>query len=413
MKKYQTRIFFVWVLVWLIELYFYQAASQTILEKGSQGLVHSLLYPYLFSIDYTAFICVLSSVYPVRKWKKFFRIYATGLAAVFVIGKALGVMMLMLDDLVRLLKAGYGAVSNFDHVSLARIPLFSHLAVLIASFFVCLLIFGMFVGPGRIKVRRKKIGLHKLPKHFDGLRIAHISDLHIGTFASKNTIRKIVDKLLDEKPDVVFFTGDLVNNRATEVLPFFDELKRMQAPDGIFSVLGNHDYGDYVDWETPEMRNANLEHLIDLERSLGWKVLLNENIQLGTGNDMISIVGVENWGARRGFQKYGDLHVAYAGADIAPVTLLLSHDPSHFEHVVQKEFRQIDITFSGHTHGFQFGFERGHFKWSPSRWLYRDWIGLCKYENQYLYVNRGLGMLGYPGRVGIYPEIAIITLVKR
>jgi predicted MPP superfamily phosphohydrolase len=248
-----------------------------------------------------------------------------------------------------------------------------------------------------------------LPKAFDGIRIAQLSDIHTGSFHNKQAVKNGVDLLIDEKPDMVFFTGDLVNNETKEVRDYIDVFSKVKAPLGVFSSTGNHDYGDYRNWSSPSAKQKNFEDLKKAHKNMGWDLLLNENRALRVDGDEISIIGVENWGAGR-FSKYGDLKRAYEGAEETPFKILLSHDPSHWDAQIRKEFKDIDLTLSGHTHGFQFGVEIGNLKWSPSQYIYKQWAGLYSEEDQYIYVNRGFGYIGYPGRIGILPEITILEL---
>ena len=216
----------------------------------------------------------------------------------------------------------------------------------------------------------------------------------------------------DQKPDVIFFTGDLVNDRATETHMHMEVLDKINAPMGVFSVLGNHDYGDYVKWDSKEAKQKNLDDLKNVHEKLGWRLLINEHVSLQKDGEEIAILGIENWGANLNFPKYGDMKSAHSGTEKYPVKLLLSHDPSHWSMEVRKVYTDVDITFSGHTHGFQFGIEIPGFKWSPSQYVYKQWAGLYKHNDQHLYVNRGLGFLGYPGRLGISPEITVMELYK-
>jgi len=220
-----------------------------------------------------------------------------------------------------------------------------------------------------------------------------------------------IDLLISEKPDLVFFTGDLVNDVANEVKDYKDLFAKVKAPLGVYSTLGNHDYGDYRSWPSVEKKKKNLEALIQSHKEMGWDILLNENRTLKVDGEEIAIIGVENWGAGR-FSKYGDLEKAYKGAEDKPVKLLLSHDPSHWDAQIRPDFGDIDITFAGHTHGFQFGIEIGDFRWSPSKYIYKQWADLHQAGNQYLYVNRGFGFIGYPGRIGILPEVTLFELKK-
>lgn len=267
---------------------------------------------------------------------------------------------------------------------------------------------GMAVGPYNYKVRREKVNLKNLPPSFSGLKIAQISDIHAGSFYNKKAVENGIEMLLHEKPDVVFFTGDLVNDSAKEMDDYKDIFSKIQAPYGVYSILGNHDYGDYREWDSEEEKAKNLEDLKKVHAEMGWRLLLDEHIYLQhPSQEKIAVIGVQNWGA--GFHQIGDLKKAYDGID-APVKLLLSHDPTHWDEEVRKYFKDIDITFSGHTHGAQMGIETHGFKWSPISLRYPKWAGLYQEDNQYLYVNRGYGFLGYPGRIGIWPEITIMEL---
>ena len=270
--------------------------------------------------------------------------------------------------------------------------------------------FGIISGAHDYQVRRRRVVLPNLPKSFDGIKIAQLSDIHSGSFFNKTAVKGGVEMLMAEKPDVVFFTGDLVNNLAEEVkeyVPIFDKVK---APLGVYSTFGNHDYAEYTNLsEAGKERSRN-----DLKRAhkeMGWDLLWDENRILTQGGDKLAVLGVQNWGTGR-WPKYGNLEKANQGTEEAAVKLLLSHDPTHWDGQVRPQFGDIDVTFSGHTHGFQFGVEIGNWRWSPAQYMYKQWADLYKEGNQYLYVNRGFGYLGYPGRIGIMPEITIMELVK-
>jgi predicted MPP superfamily phosphohydrolase len=215
---------------------------------------------------------------------------------------------------------------------------------------------------------------------------------------------------MEQEPDLVFFTGDLVNNVATEMDGFIDVFSNIKAPLGVFSILGNHDYGDYVKWPSKDAKEANLNRLKEIHGEMGWRLLLNENVTIEKDGDTIALIGIENWGAKGNFSRYGDLQKAYEGTTSHPFKILLSHDPSHWEAQVCKDYKDIDLMFSGHTHGMQFGVEIPGFRWSPVQYMYKHWAGVYRSSNQKLYVNRGFGFLGYPGRVGILPEITLIEL---
>jgi uncharacterized protein len=260
-------------------------------------------------------------------------------------------------------------------------------------------------------INRQQLAFENLPSAFKGLKIVHISDIHSGSFTDKEAVLHGVEKILNEKPDVILFTGDLVNDVADEMKHFMDVFDRLKAPMGVYSTLGNHDYGDYVHWDTPEEKKANLERLKNVHGELGWRLLMNELVELQKGDEKIALMGIENWGAKARFPKYGDMKKAYEGADNYPFKILMSHDPSHWDAQVRPDYPAIDLTLSGHTHGMQFGIDIPGFKWSPVQYIYKQWAGLYEEGRQKLYVNRGYGFIGYPGRVGILPEITVLELV--
>lgn len=262
------------------------------------------------------------------------------------------------------------------------------------------------------KVRRLKVKMNNLPVAFKGLKIAQLSDIHSGSFDNKQAVLDGVEMLMAEQPDVIFFTGDLVNNIAPEIEPYKDVFNRLSAPFGVYSILGNHDYGDYFKWENEADKVQNLQDLIAHQKDMGWEVLLNEHRVIEKDGEKIAILGVENWGANLRFPRYGDIPKAMEGLDPnINCRILLSHDPSHWDAQINNQYKNIGLTLSGHTHGMQFGLDLPFLKWSPSQWVYKQWAGLYSNDiNQHVYVNRGYGFLGYQGRVGILPEITIIEL---
>lgn len=262
-------------------------------------------------------------------------------------------------------------------------------------------------------VRRIKLSFKNLPDAFKGMKIVQISDIHSGSFDSHAAVARGVQKIIDEQADLVLFTGDLVNNKADEIQPYTDIFSKITAPLGVYSTLGNHDYGDYVQWDSAHAKVKNLDWLKETHGKMGWRLLMNEHVVLEKGDDKIALVGIENWGAKAGFPKYGKMDEAYRGLPEKniPFKILLSHDPSHWDAQVRTEYSDIDLTLSGHTHGMQLGIEIPGFKWSPVKYVYKKWAGLYQEGEQYLYVNRGFGFLGYPGRLGILPEITVIELV--
>ncbi len=268
---------------------------------------------------------------------------------------------------------------------------------------------GMIRGQTHVKVFTKSIELPELPKSFDGLKIVQLSDIHLaGFYHNPDHIRKVVKMVNQLEPDLFLFTGDLVHNFSEEVDPFVQILNGLNAPLGKFAILGNHDYGHYYQWESVAEEEANLERVKTQFRASGFDLLLNEHRTISLNGDSLQLLGVENWG-KPPFPQLGNLSEALAGTDPKLVRILMSHDPSHWDLQV-REKEEIALTLSGHTHGMQFGIEIGDFKWSPSKWTYKHWAGLYKENGQYLYVNRGLGYTGFPGRIGIMPEITLLTL---
>jgi uncharacterized protein len=260
------------------------------------------------------------------------------------------------------------------------------------------------------KVKKLKLSYPNLPGSFRGLRVVQISDIHSGSFTDKSEVQKGVDKVLELKPDLILFTGDLVNNKSDEMQDYMEVFSQVKAPMGVYSTLGNHDYGDYTSWPSKEAKKQNLEYLKQIHAQLGWRLLMNENVLLERNGEQIAVIGVENWSAKARFPKYGNLLKAYEGTQSIPFKILMSHDPSHWDAEVRPKYSDIDLMLAGHTHGMQFGVEIPWLKWSPVQYVYKQWAGLYEEGQQKLYVNRGFGFIGYPGRVGILPEITLFEL---
>jgi len=336
----------------------------------------------------------------------------TGIVATYL-SKVLGVLVLFGGDVYRGIRwvAGYfGKGEGLPGKSIARSEFLSTIALATAAVPVAAFAYGIISGAHDYRVRRVTVRLKNLPKSFDGMRIGQISDIHSGSFWNKTAVKGGVEMFMREKPDMIFFTGDLVNNQANEVKEYVPIFEKLRAPLGVFSVTGNHDYGDYHRWESKEAKSRNFEDLIKAHQTLGYDLLMNEHRIIALGDDKLAILGNENWGVR--FSRYGNLQQAHAGTEDAAVKLLLSHDPTHWDAEVRPNFSDIDMTFAGHTHGFQFGVEVGDFKWSPVQYVYKQWADLHREGEQYLYVNRGFGYIGYPGRVGIVPELTIVELKR-
>ncbi|MGI9531786.1 metallophosphoesterase [Lutimonas sp.] len=274
------------------------------------------------------------------------------------------------------------------------------------------MLYGITKGKYNFKVNRLTLHFENLPKAFEGFKILQISDIHSGSFDNQQAIKDGIEMINRQQADVILFTGDLVNNDSREVVPFIKDFKNLRAEHGVYSVLGNHDYGDYKKWDSEEAKQANMELLYDYQKEMGFTLLNNENSIISKEGETIGIYGVENWG-NPPFPQRGDLDIALAGNGSENFKILMSHDPTHWDKKVIDHPAHFDLTLSGHTHGMQFGVEIPGFKWSPIKYIYPQWAGLYERKKQLLYVNRGFGFLGFPGRVGIWPEITVIELSKK
>jgi predicted MPP superfamily phosphohydrolase len=339
--------------------------------------------------------------------------YAFGFLLTFMLFNLVMIPILLAEDVIRFFIGLYEKLltSKDSFYMPSRRKFVSGIALGLAAIPFSSMLYGMYKGKYNFKVLKYTLNFDDLPDAFDGYRITQISDIHSGSFDDHEKITYAVNLIKEQKSDAIMFTGDLVNNKATEMLPWKDLFSQLHAKDGVFSVLGNHDYGDYVDWNSAEEKAQNLEDLKQLQKEMGYDLLLNESRFIERDGQRIAIIGVENWG--KGFKKLGDLKKASELVDENDFKILMSHDPSHWDEVVLKEDYFYHLTLSGHTHGMQFGIEiPGWIKWSPIKWRYKHWAGVYKELGQYINVNRGFGYLGYPGRVGIWPEITVIELKK-
>jgi len=337
------------------------------------------------------------------------------LIAVFLGQLAMAAVMFAGDLLIGVkalftgLHMAWAAPPTVENPAISRSPFIGQLAMAAGS----LLFLGLIYGVSRryrYQVRTVRVPIGGLPKAFHGLRIAQLSDIHSGSFDNPAAVRRGVDKVMALKPDLILFSGDLVNNRADEFEPYLDIFAYLRAPLGVYSVLGNHDYGDYVRWPSPVAKRENLQRLMEYQRQAGWRLLLNESATLHKDGDTLTLLGVENWSGRATFSRYGNLAKALSDTPNDQPAILLSHDPSHWTAEVVGNHPQIVLTLSGHTHGMQFGIESRWLRWSPVQYFYKQWAGLYQQGQQYLYVNRGFGFLGYLGRLGMPPEITLLEL---
>ena len=341
--------------------------------------------------------------------------YLFGIFLALTISKILVIIFMLGEDITRLISGFYFKIftneQNFYIPS--RRKFLSTLALGVAAIPFSALLYGMIKGKYNFKVLKYELEFADLPEAFDGFTMTQISDIHSGSFDNKNKISYAVDLINQQDSDAIFFTGDLVNNVAEEMDDWKELFSNLSAKEGVFSVLGNHDYGDYVRWNSKEEKLKNLDKLKKIQSEMGWNLLLNENFYIKRKNQKIAIVGVENWG-ENGFKQAGDLDAACKNINNSDFKVLLSHDPSHWKSRVKNDDRNFQLTLSGHTHGMQFGIEiPGWIKWSPVKYRYENWAGIYEEKGRFINVNRGFGFLGYPGRVGIWPEITVIKLKKK
>ena len=340
--------------------------------------------------------------------------YAIGFFLSLLIFQLLVSVILLAEDVFRIPQALYSFLKRVPEQTQfipSRRKIISQIALGLASIPFASLLYGMYRGKYNYKVLSYNLEFEDLPDAFDGFKITQISDIHSGSFDNQTKVQYGVDLVNQQKSDLVLFTGDLVNNRADEIKPWIKIFNKIKAEFGVFSILGNHDYGDYMRWESPAAKRKNMKDLYDAHNEMGWNLLLNESRFIEKDGDRLAIIGVENWGS--GFKKAGDLNKALNKVSENDFKILLTHDPSHWEAQVIPHPFKIHLTLSGHTHGMQFGIEiPGIIKWSPAKWRYKQWAGVYGENKQYLNVNRGFGYLAYPGRVGMWPEVSVITLSK-
>lgn len=340
--------------------------------------------------------------------------YAFGFILTYMLFNSVLIFFLFGEDIFRFfvgIHSKYFSTRESFHMP-SRRKFISTIAMGVAAIPLASMLYGMYKGKYNYKVIRHTLHFDDLPEAFDGYKITHISDIHSGSFDNRSEVVNGVNIIKELKSDVIMFTGDLVNNRSSELLPWKDLFSELKADDGVFSILGNHDYGDYMNWDSAAEKEQNFEELLQLQKDMGYDLLLNENRFIERNGQRLAIVGVENWG-KGYFKRAGDLGKAADGVKPDDFKILLTHDPSHWDEVVLNDDYHYHLTLSGHTHGMQFGIEiPGWFKWSPIKYKYKHWAGVYKEMGQYINVNRGFGYLGFPGRVGIWPEITVIELKK-
>lgn len=409
---------FIFICIMLIlDFYVFQAVKTVTQNAGSK--TKSVINILFWTLSILTVIGFLLFVFTEQNFfGKKVRTYLFATIIGLFLAKLTAIIFFIADDLRRIIQWAAGKLffsntegDNMGGDGISRSVFLSWIGLAAGTTLFGSLVYG-FSNKYNYNVKRLKLAFDNLPDVFKGLKVVHISDIHSGSFSNLLAVEHGVQMILDQKPDVIFFTGDLVNDKATEMMPLMNIFSKLKAPMGVYSTLGNHDYGDYVQWPVEGLsKTQNLDNLKNVHAQLGWKLLMNEHVVLEKEGAEIAILGVENWSAKGRFPKYGRLHQAHPGTEKYPFKILLSHDPSHWEGEVLSKYKDIDLVLSGHTHGMQFGVEIPGFKWSPVQYMYKQWAGLYEQANQKLYVNRGFGFIGYPGRVGILPEITVIELV--
>lgn len=413
--RYRIMTLFIFTLIFLVIDYYLFQAVINITKAWSPAWKQGVRYGFWVPTVLSVVALVWWAFDDPYKYSANFRNWIiTGLVANYF-SKLFGVLVLFVDDFQRGVRwvAQYFSrtAEGLPGEAITRSEFLSKTALIATAIPFGTFAFGIISGAHDYRVKKVAIKLPNLPKSFDGMTIGQISDIHSGSFFNKTAVKGGVEMLLGQKPDVIFFTGDLVNNETAEVREYTEIFGKIKAPLGVYSITGNHDYGNYRPWVNQSDKQKNFQDLITVHKQMGYDILMNEHRIIEQAGEKLAIIGIENWGTGR-FPKYGKLSEAYRGTDEAAVKLLLSHDPSHWDAEVRKEYPDIDMMFSGHTHGFQFGVEIGNIRWSPVQYVYKQWAGLYQEGSQYLYVNRGFGYIGYPGRIGIPPELTIFELKR-
>jgi len=400
----------------LLDVYVFMTVRTVSQSSGEKTKI--VVYSIYWLVSATAIVTIL--LFPYVQWFQnniIFRNYIFAIIVGLFFAKIIASVFFLVDDLRRgamwvmaklFPKTGVDFVQEQNHIS--RSAFLSWTGLVFGGSLFTTLVYG-FSNKYNYRLKKIKLSFDNLPSSFKGLKIVQISDIHSGSFTDKAAVNRGVDRVLNAKPDLILFTGDLVNDRADEMKDYMDVFNRIKAPMGVFSTLGNHDYGDYTSWPSAQAKMTNLERLKQIHSELGWRLLMDEHVILEKNNEQIALLGIQNWSAFGRFPKYGKMDKAYPGTEKYPFKILMSHDPSHWDAEVRVKYPDVDLMLSGHTHGMQFGVENPYFKWSPVQWFYKEWAGLYEEGKQKLYVNRGYGFIGYPGRVGILPEITLFELV--
>jgi uncharacterized protein len=408
--------FIIVVIMVLLDFYVFMAIKSV--SHASSSKLRTVIISVYWLVAIVAIAGLLLFIFTGPEFlPKKVRTYLFASVLAFVFGQLVSSVFFLIDDVRRLIQwlAGIAffrntEVSQMNDDGISRSVFLSWIGLAAGTTLFGSLVYG-FTNKYKYKVKHVKLAFDNLPPGFKGLKIVHFSDVHSGSFMNKKAVEHGVEKIIAQNADLVIFSGDLVNDRAPEMQNYIDVFDKVKAPMGVYSTFGNHDYGDYVKWPYEGVtKEQNLINLAKIHEQLGWRLMMDEHVELERNGDKIALIGIQNWSAKARFPKYGNMRKAYAGAEKYPFKILISHDPSHWDAQVRPEYSDVDLTLSGHTHGMQFGVEIPGFKWSPVQYIYKEWDGLYEDGKQKLYVNPGFGFIGYPGRVGILAEITVIEL---
>ncbi|MDP4282809.1 MAG: metallophosphoesterase [Bacteroidota bacterium] len=403
--------FFVVLIMLLLDVYVFIVIKTLSLSAlpGTRMIIFSIYWivSILAVIGFLVFVFTGPEFLP-----KKLRTYLFATVIGLFLAQSVAVLFFLIDDIRRVIEWGSWKFLFSNNEAISRSVLLSWIGLAAGAILFVSFIYG-YTNKYNYRVKKVKLSFDNLPESFIGLKIVHFSDVHSGSFMNKKAVIRGVEKIIAENADLVIFSGDLVNDRATEMENYMDVFSSIKAPMGVYSTFGNHDYGDYVSWpHNGVTKEQNLINLANVHKDLGWRLMMDEHVALEKNGESIALIGIQNWGAKARFPKYGNMEKAYAGSEKYPFKILISHDPSHWEAQVKADYNDVDLTLSGHTHGMQFGVEIPGFKWSPVQYMYKEWSGLYEEGKQKLYVNPGYGFIGYPGRVGIMPEITVIELSR-
>ncbi|MFO7842931.1 MAG: metallophosphoesterase [Bacteroidales bacterium] len=420
-EKFIMITLFVLIFILVVDLYTFKGIK-LLASTIENNIIKYGIYIIYWSVPLLllSFLIYYRALAPFERepaiFKNFFLL--GGFFILFYVPKLVFIIFHLAEDIIHIGKWVAQKISSEANVSISgqeheisRAKFLTQIGIITAAIPFVSILFGMAKGRFNFRISHEKLSFRNLPESFDGFRIIQISDIHIGSFyGHEGQVKKAVELINEQKPDLILFTGDLVNNFAEELNGWIPIFKQLKAKHGMYAVLGNHDYGDYYDWKDEDEKIQNLERIKQAFKEIGFKLLLNETSEIEVNNEKFALIGIENWGLPP-FPQYGDLELAMNGLEESGFKLLMSHDPSHWDAEVIKD-TTIDLTLSGHTHGMQFGINIGKKQWSPAKFKYPRWAGLYQEKNQYLYVNRGFGYIGFPGRVGMPPEITVIDLKK-